>query len=95
MDQTPLAFEFLSGQTYEATGLKTVWVKGGMGGWDKRQATLHITIFADSEMRLEPRISCKGKGTGANILREMQLYDPRVGVKFNPTGYANSDNMVQ
>jgi len=59
MDQTPLPFEFLSGQTYEPTGSKTVWVKGGTGGWDKRQATLQLTIFADGEMLVAPLIFFK------------------------------------
>ncbi|RPB04382.1 hypothetical protein L873DRAFT_1758859 [Choiromyces venosus 120613-1] len=95
MDQTPLPFEFLSGQTYEPKGSKTVWVKGGTSGWDKRQATLQLTIFADGEMRVLPLIFFKGKGTGMSILREKTLYDPHVIVKFNPTGYANSENMEE
>ena len=95
MDQTPLPLEFLSGRTYESKGSKTVWAKGGTSGWDKRQATLQLTIFADGEMRVLPLIFFKGKGIGASIVREKRLYDPRVVVKFNPTGYANSENMEE
>ena len=95
MDQTPLPFELLSGQTYEPKGSKTVWVKGATSGWDKRQATLQLTIFADGEMRVLPLIFFKGKGIGGSILREMLLYDPRVKVKFNPTAYANSENIQE
>jgi hypothetical protein len=40
MDQTPIAFEFLSGRTYELKGAKTVWIKEQRSGWDRRQATL-------------------------------------------------------
>jgi hypothetical protein len=40
IDQTPIAFEFLSGRTYELKGVKTVWIKEQRSGWDKRQATL-------------------------------------------------------
>ncbi|RPB01207.1 hypothetical protein L873DRAFT_1892886 [Choiromyces venosus 120613-1] len=54
MDQTPLPFEFLSGQTYKPKGSKTVWVKGGTSQWNKRQATLQLTIFIDGEMRVLP-----------------------------------------
>jgi len=95
MDQTSLSFELLSGQTYEPRGSKSVWVKGAMSGWDKRQATLQLTIFADGKMRVLPLILFKGKGIGASIQREMLLYDPRVVVKFNPTAYANSKNIQE
>ena len=95
MDQTPLPFELLSGQTYEPKGSKTVWVKGATSGWDKRQATLQLTIFADGEDRVLPLIFFKGKGIGGSILREMLLYDPRVKVRFNPTAYANSENIQE
>jgi len=93
MDQTPLPFEFLSGQTYEQKGSKTVWIKGTTSGWDKRQATLQLTVFADAGMRVVPLIFFKGKGVGPSILCEMSHYDPRVKVKFNPMAYANSQNM--
>ena len=32
MDQTPLPFELLSGQTYEPRGSKSLWIKGAMIG---------------------------------------------------------------
>jgi len=32
---------------------------------------------------------------GPSVLREMREYNPRVVVKFNPTAYANSGNMVE
>jgi hypothetical protein len=95
MDQTPLPFEFLSGQTYEPKGSKTVWVKGATSGWDKRQAILQLTIFADGKNWVKPLIFFRGKGLGSGILREMKSYDPRVVVKFNPTAYANAENIVE
>jgi len=85
MDQTPLPFEFLSEQTYEQKGSKTVWIKGTTSGWDKRQGTLQLTVFADDGMRVLPLIFFKGKGVAQSILRELSHYDPRVKVKFNPT----------
>ena len=47
MDQTPIAFEFLSGKTYDFKGLKTVWLKEAKSGWDQRQATLQLCVFAN------------------------------------------------
>jgi hypothetical protein len=35
MDQTPIAFEFLSGRTYDYKGAKTVWIKEARSGWDR------------------------------------------------------------
>jgi hypothetical protein len=36
MDQTPLAFDFLSSRTYNEKGASTVWLKESRSGWDKR-----------------------------------------------------------
>jgi len=53
MDQTPLPFEYLSGHTYDQQGDKTIWVQGSrQSGWDKRQATIQLTIFADGIPRV-------------------------------------------
>ena len=95
MDQTPLPFEFLSTQTYNTKGEKTVWIKGATSGWEKRQATLQLTVFADGGNYVKPLIFYRGKGLGPGVQREMREYDPWVVVKFNPTAYANSGNMVE
>jgi len=47
MDQTPLAFDFLSTWTYDAKGSRTIWVKESRSGWDKRKATLQVCVYAD------------------------------------------------
>ena len=44
VDQTPLSFLFANGETYADTGDKTVWVKGGASGLDKRQCTVQISL---------------------------------------------------
>jgi len=44
-------------------------------------------------MRVLLLIFFRGKGIGASILWEMKLYDQWVKVKFNPTAYANSENI--
>ena len=62
VDQTPLPFLFTNGGTYADTGDKTVWVRGGGSGIDKRQCTAQITLFADGEPRVKPLLIFKGKG---------------------------------
>ena len=42
MDQSPIAYEFLSAKSYSFKGEKTIWTKTSRSGWDKRQATLQI-----------------------------------------------------
>jgi hypothetical protein len=50
MDQTPLAFDFIGSRTYESTGAKTVFQKESRSGWDKRQCTLQLAVFADGKL---------------------------------------------
>jgi hypothetical protein len=40
IDQSPLLFEFLKGRTYTKRGEKTIRLKGGKSGHDKRIYTL-------------------------------------------------------
>jgi len=47
LDETLIPFEYLEGKTYDKTGAKTVWVKESQSGWDKRQASLVLCVFAD------------------------------------------------
>ena len=54
MDETPLLFEFLDGQSYTNKGSKTVQVKTTHSGWDKRQATIMLCVFADGAMHVPP-----------------------------------------
>ena len=53
MDQTPLQFCFSNGPTYAGRGDKSVWVKSGASGLEKRQCTVQLTIFADKEPRVK------------------------------------------
>ena len=59
MDQTPLPFEYLCGRTYSCKGDKTIWAKSIRSGWDKRQATLVLTVFADGIPYVKPDIFLK------------------------------------
>ena len=64
MDQTPLPFTFTDGGTYADKGEKSVWVRGGASGMDKRQCTVQLTIFASAkrEPRVKPLLIFRGKG---------------------------------
>jgi hypothetical protein len=63
MDQTPIPFEFLTGQTYNTVGEDTVWIKySKQNGLDKRQATLQLTVFADAVPRVQPLIFSGARG---------------------------------
>jgi len=103
VDETPLPFEFLNGQTYADKGSHSVQVKACNSGWDKRQATLVLTIFGSSKPRVRPLIIFKGKekyeGRKSQFylrkrVEEMGRYDGRVEVRWNETAYANSDLLV-
>jgi len=95
MDQTPVPFEYLEGKTYNQIGEKTVWLQSSRSGWDKRQGTIQLTVFADGIPRVKPLLFFRGQGSGPTILAERRQYDNRVVVKFNPTTYANSSNMLE
>ena len=62
MDQTLLPFCFSDGGTYNEKGEKTVWVRGGASGMEKRQCTVKLTFFADGEPRVKPLLIFRGKG---------------------------------
>lgn len=95
MDQTPLPFEYLEGQTYNTIGDRTIWVQGSQSGWDKRQGTVQLTVFADAIPRVKPLVFFRGQGIGGGVVKEMESYDPRVVVKFNMKAYANSENFLE
>jgi len=104
MDETPLPFEYLDGQTYADKGSHTVQVKATGSGWDKRQATLVLCIFRSGKNRLRPLIIFKGKENYSGTRRkyyqpkridEMSQYDTRVIVHWNETAYANADLLIE
>ena len=69
MNQTPLPWEYLEGKTYEFKGSKTVWVRARRSGWDKRQATIQLTIFADGIDRVIPLIIFRGTADNTSAPR--------------------------
>jgi len=103
VDETPLPFEFLDGQTYADKGSRSVQVKASNSGWDKRQATLVLTIFGSGRPRVRPLIIFKGKekyeGRRSQFYQQKReqeeaRYDIRVAVHWNETAYANSDLLI-
>ena len=54
VDQTPLPFCFVDGETYADTGEKSVWVRGGASGLEKLQCNVQLTFFADDQPRVKP-----------------------------------------
>ena len=87
LDKTPIPFEYLEGKTYHTAGEKTIWVKESRSGWDKRQASLVLCVFADGVPRVPPMIIFRG--TGQRLGAERAKYHDGVLVEFNPTAYMN------
>ena len=96
MDQSPLPFEFLKGRTYAKKGEKTIRLKGGKSGHDKRIYTLQIAVFADSVPRYKPLLMFKGRPKSKDYRRRVkaQRYNPSVIVIFNEKAYANTSNLI-
>ena len=70
----PLPFCFTDGQTYADTGDKTVWVRGGASGLDKRQCTVQLTVFADGEPRVRPLLIFRGLGKRISLREKVCIY---------------------
>jgi transcriptional/translational regulatory protein YebC/TACO1 len=93
IDETPIPFHFLSGSTWETLGATTVAGKVDRSGWDKRQATLILYIFADGVPRTMPTIIFHGNPTDerGQIWKEHELYHPDVIVEYNDHAYNNEE----
>lgn len=87
LDETPIPFEYLDGATYGPSGLKTVWVKSTRSGWDKRQASLVLCVFADGVPRIPPMVIFHGMGK--RLGDEFDHYHLGVLIEFNKKGYMN------
>jgi hypothetical protein len=98
MDQTPMAYEFSStGRTYNTKGEKTIFLRTGRSGDDKRKLTVQLTIFACGHRHADPLLIFKGaEGLGQRRRKEeMKKYHPGVKVMWNPKGYCNSRVMLK
>jgi hypothetical protein len=95
MDQTPLAFDFLSTQTYDAKGSRTIWVKESRSSWNKRQATLQVCVYADRVIRCKPLLIFIGVVVGDSWrVKEERRYAKDVEVVWNPKAWCNEDIML-
>jgi DDE superfamily endonuclease len=97
-DETPIPFEYIDKKTYNIQGAKTISAKTDRSGWDKRQATLVLYIFADGVPRIQPKLIFHGKATneGGKIEeRESHLYHKGVTIHFNSTAYNNEELTMQ
>lgn len=72
-DETPIPFEYIAGRTYAQKGSIEVPGKSDRNGWDKRQATLILYIFADGIQRIPPTIILHG--TPKDKLRPLRVHN--------------------
>ncbi|KAJ0132999.1 Uncharacterized protein HZ326_23936 [Fusarium oxysporum f. sp. albedinis] len=95
VDETPIAFEIDSGDTWDLQGSKTISVKTVRSGWEKRQATAILYIFGDGVCRLEPTIIFKGSPSDKSRIfkDEGNQYAPGIRVIYNEHAYNNEDLM--
>jgi len=94
MDQTPLPFEFGNGKTYDTKGNRTVFVRIGKNGNDKRKLTLQLAITADGKPHIRPLCifaGAEGAAAAAKPRRrkEAKEYHPDVDVIFNEKAWYN------
>ncbi|KAH7261547.1 hypothetical protein BKA59DRAFT_518505 [Fusarium tricinctum] len=86
IDETPIPFYYLEGLTWDTLGLKTISGKVDRSGWDKRQATLILYIFANGSLPFPLIIIFHGTPTdkGRRIYeKEGYLYAEDVVVEYN------------
>lgn len=98
MDETPIPFTFADDATYNLIGDKTIGTNGERSGWDKRQATVILYVFADGNLWLKPKLIFKGTPTkeGGEIMdKEGHLYDLGVTVEFNDKAWNNGEMTLE
>lgn len=89
LDETPIPFEYLDGRTYDTVELKTVWARSSKSGWNKRQVSLILMVFADGVSRVKRKLLSHATTGNIILQKEGHLYDKRVTVEFNITAYNN------
>jgi hypothetical protein len=97
-NETLIPFEYIDKKTYNIQGAKTVTAKTNRSGWDKRQATLILYIFANGVPQIQPKLIFHEKATneGGKIKEhESYLYHKGVTIHFNSTAYNNEELTIQ
>ena len=94
MEQTPLPFVLDDGKTYDIKDVKDVWAQSRQSGFDKRQATIQLTSFADGVDSVRPTIIFKGRGLWITT-KEKEFYYKRVRVMFQEKGWCDENIMTE
>ena len=63
--------------------------------WGKRQATLILYIFSDSDKKIKPKLIFHRAESGVVRGKEEHLYSPDVTVEFNKKAYNNEDLLLR
>lgn len=98
LDETPIPFQFTDDMTYSLRGEKTISTRSQRSGWDKRQATVMLTIDASGSLELVPLLVFRGedsKKTGSIFDKESRFYHPDVIVNFNEKAWNNGALFLQ
>ena len=93
LNETPILFEYLDSHIYNFCGARTVSGKSDRSGWNKRQATLILYIFADGIQRIRPKLIFHGTAgpSGQIYKQEGHRYSKEVTVAYNETAYNNEE----
>jgi hypothetical protein len=97
-NETLIPFEYINKKTYNIQGAKTITAKTNCSGWDKRQATLILYIFANGVPQIQLKLIFHRKATneGGKIKeRESHPYHKGVMIHFNSTAYNNKELTMQ
>ena len=86
----------MKGHTYTKRGEKTVRLKGGKSGHDKRMYILQIAVFTDGVLKYKPLLMFKRKPKSKDHRRhiEAERYHLSVIVIFNEKTYANTTKLI-
>jgi len=85
----PISFKYLDGKTYAMRGSKRVSGKLDRSGWEKRQASLILYIFANGVSRIKPKIIFDTTSGNSIQRKEQHLWNTGLSVEFNGTAYNN------
>ncbi|CEP03882.1 hypothetical protein PBRA_003489 [Plasmodiophora brassicae] len=96
-DQVPLPFVCeRDKRTLDDKGSERVWVRQPGPGLEKRQATLHLTMCADSNaMQPKPVVIFRGLGNRIMNSDEVSRWDPRVTVLFQKHAWVDADTAIK
>ena len=98
LDETPIPFQFADDMTYNLKGEETISTRSERSGWDKRQATVMLTVDTNGSLELVPLLIFNGddsKKGGSIFSKESRHYHPEVIVDFNEKAWNNGALFLQ